>query len=704
MLTINDYSNLSPAEAREKAVQLQHRIFTEQFNSRFFIRDPRPEYYLRYEITAWYEGRISEFHGWTDPLGQALRYIYDKLISYLYDLWRDTMRPWIEWVLNKFSRLWDSAVTWAYGAYNRAVDIWNRLVDIHYYIRSTIYSTLQSIWHSLYGIGTTVTSAVRLTINVVWSWIQQGASWVYQQITNVVLPYIRQHYLLLLGPVGIILDNVRGLFPQLNTIWNSITSTVSGVFETLSQQVAALPQAIGAAFQSAVSYIRDVLEAVWNDVLVPFGQGLAEGLQWIASQFEQAFITVWDSFQGILASVAPVTPEKGQDLGFTLLKIAGLSAGGLLAMSAAWDLVHPFKDVIPGELKAMLYDVTNFKMILGALSGALVTAAIAQPAKYSYNALLRPYLPGWGDVMELRSRAFISDDEFLRMMRYHGYDDSWKPWFDELANTPVRYFGLAAVARTGYYDDQFFREELDRSGYSARAKEVMLQMYQQTANEALRGMYSSVAVRRYRAGIIDDGGLNSELQMLGYPEQQRKPIIQGAQLYYDLDTVEDYVDALRYSYRRGKITIDELRAGLAALGIRGDRIQRITGIELARAKEDVGSTQEEEVRAYGRGTVVRRYREGVITDADLANELQMLGYSPQWIERLKQVARLERDYDFAMTVLSYTKTAYRKRIIDDTRFINILRSYGFTDEKIMLELSLIKLAYGIGLTEEDIAA
>jgi len=370
-----------------------------------------------------------------------------------------------------------------------------------------------------------------------------------------------------------------------------------------------------------------------------------------------------------------------------MFKIAGTSAAGLLAMAGVWDLMHPFKDAIPGEIKAMIYDVTNFKAILGALSGALITAAIAQPVKYSYNALLRPYLPSWSDVMEMRSRGMISDEEFIRMMRYHGYDESWKPWFDELANTPVRYFGLAAIARMGYFDENFFKEELARSGYSKAAQEIMLQMYRQTANEALRGMYSSVVVRRYRAGIIDETELDEELKMLGYPETQRKPIVLGAQLYYDLDTVEDYVDALRYSYRRGKITIDELRAGLAALGIR----------------RDVGSTQEEEVRAYGRGTVIKRYREGVITDAELENELRMLGYSPQWIERLKQVARLERDYDFAMTVLSYVKTAYKKKIIDDTRFIEILRSYGFTDEKILLELSLIKLAYGIGLTEEDIA-
>jgi len=704
MLTINDYSNLSPAEARTRAVQLQYRIFTEQFNSRFFIRDPRPEYYLRYEITAWYEGRISEFHGWTDPLGQARDYIVDTVKGWVEWFWTWTIKPGISAIVSGFEWIWDSAISWARDAYNRAVDVWNKLTDVYNYVRYTIYSTLQNIWHSLYGIGTTVASAARSAINVVWTWLLQ--LW-----TNYIQPGVSA----IIGGFRWLWDRAvefaqnaviwaKNSYNAVLGAWSGIVESVSGAFETLSQQVVALPQAIGAAFQSAVSYLRDVLGAVWNDILVPFGQTLAEGLEWIAGQLTSIFTTVWDSFQSIIRAVTPVTPEKGVNLGLTMLKVAGLSAGGLLAMSSAWDLVHPFKDVIPGEIKAMLYDVTNFKAILGALSGALVTAAIAQPAKYSYNALLRPYLPSWGDVMELRSRGFISDAEFRQMMSYAGYADSWQPWFDELANTPVRYFGLAGIARTGYYDDALFTEEIRRSGYSKPAQQAMLQMFRQTANEALRGMYSSVVVRRYRAGIIDKGGLDAELQMLGYPEQQRKPIGIGAQLYYDLDTVEDHIDALRYSYRRGKLSIEELASGLMGLGLTSDRVSRIVAVEKARASEDVGSTQSEEVRAYGQGTALKRFREGLTTVPDLEQELALMGYSPQWAERMKTVAYLERDYDFAMTVLSYTKTAFRKGYIDDVRFIDILRSYGFTDEKIMLELSLIKLAYGIGLTEEDIAA
>jgi len=704
MLTVNDYSHLSPEEAQKRYVHVANRIFTEQFHEDFFIKDPRPEQHLRYELQAFWQGTIQTMHGWTDPLGQALEKLESWFSAFLEWFWENVIRAGILTILHGFDYIWNGAYWWAKNAYDWIEKVWNYINTTLFSMISGLRAAVEALYAYLYNLpaqmGTIVANAV-----------QNVSGWLASAITELLIPKFTEifsAYKAFWDQMPYLIDRnwqeTQSVSEKLDSVWDDITTQISGAFETLSHQVAALPQAIANAFSSAMEVLKAKLNELWNEVLVPFGRTLVEGVSAVGEQLGNIFFTVINSFHSTLEAIAPVTPDKAGNAATTLLKIAGVSAGGLLGMTAVWDLMHPFKDVIPGEIKAMIYDVTNFKLILGALAGALVTAAIAQPAKYSYNALLRPYIPHWGDIMELKSREVISDDELRKYMHYYGYDDVYLDYFSELANTPVRYFGLAAIARTGYFDEQFFREELNRSGYATRAKEVMLQMYQQTAMEAVKGYYGSVVIRRFREGIVDREGLENELKMLGYPENQRRQLITGAELYYDLDTVSDYVDAVRYSYRRGKITLDEMRAELASLGLRDDRIERITAIELARAKEDVGTTQEEEVRAYGRGTVIRRFREGLITPVELENELRMLGYTEQWIQRLKQAAILERDYDFAMTVLSYVKTAYRKRYIDDVRFIEILRAYGFTDTKIGLELSLIKLAYNIGLSEEEIGA
>jgi len=397
MYTVHDYTHLDPATARSRYIALANRVHAEQFHCQFFIRDPRPEQYLKYEISAWYEGRIPELHGWTDPFGQALRYVYDALKGWIEWFWNYSIRPGISAIVSGFRWLWDRAADLASAARDAAV-------------------------------------SAASAISSVWSWIQQGASWVYQQITNVVLPYIRQHYLLLLGPVGVILDNVKGLFPHLNTIWNSITTAVSGVFETISQQVAALPQAIASAFQSAISYIRDVLKGVWDDLIVPIGNSVKGGLEWIAGQVRILANTAWNALQNVLRSFAPVVPEKAEQMGMLALTVTGTAAGGLIGMTAIWDILHPFKDVIPGELKAMIYDVTNFKLILGGLAGALVTASIAQPAKYLYNSIFQPYIPREDDLRRFLWRGKITEQEYLMYLQYHGYSDRFRSAYLELTH------------------------------------------------------------------------------------------------------------------------------------------------------------------------------------------------------------------------------------------------------------------------------
>ncbi len=703
-MIVNDFSFLDPREAHQRYVQLANRIFAEQFHGDFFVKDPRPEYYLRYEIAAFLAGTIKEFHGWNDPLGQTKQWIVDHMTSWFKDFWNWTMRPGIKAIVGGFEWIWNSAVSWARDAFNKAVDVLNSVKDVFDYLKFTIYQKIEYVWNILQDIGETVYTYASRAVKTVRAWIQEGSSWIWEKITNVVLPFIKQHYLWLLGPIGQTLDILKTFFPQLDKVWNGITERVHGIFETVSKQMAALPQAIASGFHGAIAYLRDILKQLWNEVLVPFGNVIKSAVSSVMDKIGNLMWGLFSGFYNAVLNLAPINPAVAKDNIPMIMKLALEAAIGLGGAYVIGELLHPLKQIGLGHLAAMIYKASNYDLITGAIIGALATAAFGQPLKYSFNEIFRPYLLNWSHVMELHSRNFFSDDEFMMFLKYHGYPDEFKRYFDELAITPVRYFGLAAVARMGYFDEQFFEDELRRSGYSEQAKKVMLQMYAQTANESVKAHYASVVIDRYRTGIIDKNGLDQELKMLGYPDKVRPSLITGAQLYYDLDAVKDHIEAVRFAYRRGKITIEQLKAELANIGIRDDMINRIAEIELARTKTDVGSTEQEEVRAYGRGTAVKRYKAGLITDVELENELRTMGYSEQWIERLKLVARLERDYEFAMEVLRTMRVAYKKGNIDDVTFIQTLRNYGFTDDKIQLELSLLKLQLNYGVKDEQKAS
>lgn len=704
MYEVRDLTHLKRYEAREKYVYLAHRLFSEQFHTNFFVKDVRSDVYLRNELIAFWEGRIQKIEGWADILGQIKDKILSGVRSILEKVWDSIIKPGVRAIVSAFRWIWDNAVDFAKSAYNAARSAWNVIRSVYNYLRSTVLSLLQSAWSVLRNIGTTIYSYARSAVNVVWTWLLslynnyirpglQSALRSFKHVWDSAVSFARNAY-----------NKAIELGTRINAIWSDIVHRVSGGFEKVIGAMAALPEAIGSALKNALLVLREVGVTIWQSIIKPVVDAAETFIRSIGEKVSNAASSVFETILNICRQFAPVTPAKAPQLGITLLKVSGASALGLLGMAGVWDLIHPFKDAIPGEIKAMIYDVSNFRMILGGLAGILIGATIRTPFRYAANAMFRPAIPELSDVLELRSRQMLNDVEFARMLRYHGYDDYYHRYFDELAITPLRYFALNAIARNGFYDYEFFENELRRSGYSKEAIKYLHQMYAATANEEMKGMFSSIVVRRYRAGIIVDEQLDSELAALSYPEAQRRKILQGAKLYYDLDTVEDYIKALQYSYRMGKISLEQYAAELAKLGLRSDKIERLVAIERARAKENVYQSPEEEVRATGRYTAIKRYKEGMITDAELEAELRMLGYSDAQIQRLKVLAKLERDYDFAMEVLSAVKAAWRKKKIDDARFIELLRSFGFTDDKIQLELSLLKLVYGLGLSETEVAS
>jgi len=270
---------------------------------------------------------------------------------------------------------------------------------------------------------------------------------------------------------------------KLDAVWNDITTQISGAFETLSQQAAALPQAVASGFQNAMLVLKDVFATIWNEVLVPFGGTLAEGVSAVGEQLGNVTITVLNSLYNVLRGFAPLTPDRAGEAAISMLKITGTAAAGLLGMSAVWDLLHPFKDVIPGEIKAMLYDVTGFRTILGGLVGALATAAVIQPSKYMYNYILQPYIPREDDLKRFLWRGLITEQDYREMLRYQGYSKRWVDNFVELTHeipppSDLVRFVVREVALMpeDYETPEFFLEAMRKWGYEDTSETSSLVM------------------------------------------------------------------------------------------------------------------------------------------------------------------------------------------------------------------------------------
>ena len=153
----------------------------------------------------------------------------------------------------------------------------------------------------------------------------------------------------------------------------------------------------------------------------------------------------------------------------------------------------------------------------------------------------------------------------------------------------------------------------------------------------------------------------------------------------DAETRTDAMRAAIAAYRKRKITHEHLARELRELDIEPAKIDQILQAERLVYPEDIYQTPQEEVRAYGRGTVIRRYKEGLIDDADFRQEMALLGYTAVLIEQTLVLARLERDFDYCMDRLHAAHEAYAVGVLDDTTFPQELVTFMVDGRKIKLE-------------------
>ncbi|MBW2561440.1 MAG: hypothetical protein JRE40_11380 [Deltaproteobacteria bacterium] len=236
------------------------------------------------------------------------------------------------------------------------------------------------------------------------------------------------------------------------------------------------------------------------------------------------------------------------------------------------------------------------------------------------------------------------------------------------------------------------REEVRKREQETREMARLTTDEKNSVRRALKSLYTK--------GMLPEQVFEEKLKQLGFTPEEIQLTIDAANYELMEELMEDRIQAAIYEYRYGKISLEQLAQRLSQSGLKPDFIQSILDIERARTKLPVQSTPEEEVRAFGSGVVIRRYREGLITDAELEHELRLLGYGPAEIERYKIYAALERDYNFAMELISALRSALRAGKISETHFLEVMQEYGIGRMIALMYLNLEKLRKGIGLGEE----
>jgi hypothetical protein len=332
------------------------------------------------------------------------------------------------------------------------------------------------------------------------------------------------------------------------------------------------------------SILKAAFDAIWGALKEFFTVILPGWFRTLWDALHTAVSWVWDKVSGVagffldevlkLVGIhSPITPEGGLGTLKGMVKVGLALAGGLGLMTVAGNLVHPLHSLGLEHISAMVYDMTNYRVVIGAGMGVISACAIRIPLTHYFNEILRPNIPSERDVSEMFNRELISRSMFDKYLAWRGYPDLWHEPLARITETPIRYFTLAAIAKAGYYDQPFFETQLVRGGYDPETRAALHRMLQGTYTENLKGMMSGTAIKRYKEGMSSKAQFQAELKLLGYTDQQFPQYLAAADLEYATDYISDLIGAFRDAAAKGQISLDDFRSKLSGLSVVPQRIE-----------------------------------------------------------------------------------------------------------------------------------
>ena len=185
----------------------------------------------------------------------------------------------------------------------------------------------------------------------------------------------------------------------------------------------------------------------------------------------------------------------------------------------------------------------------------------------------------------------------------------------------------------------------------------------------------------YRDGYITREALEAKLREVRFIDDEIRYLLDAADEAKRRELLDLTLDYYKEMFKRGKITKGEFVDGLVSLGLDADYIKRLADIlELRYTRvESVDLTKDE--RTAIRTTLVKMFKEGLMTEDEMRSKLTELGFSPAEIDLTVERAKLEYRYDYFYDLKKAILEAYYKGIITRDDAMNALVGIGLKPER-----------------------
>lgn len=492
--------------------------------------------------------------GWIwDQIKGALDWLWD-LISASFA----TVSTWITasatWLWNGISRSFTLVGSWITAS---ATWLWNTISGAFAAIGRAITASAQWLWSTISGAFAAVGKAIADSVKWLWDVISYGFETTGKAIAD---------------SMAWIGDKIVDTF---GTVKGFITGTIFNAFGEFFTS-------LGNWFQTAWTFWLDFIR---DDILWAIQQSLG----WLWDRFAAFAKAPLDFVMDILGRHGRVSPEQAPGLAGLFYAFATATGLSSSAISDAGEITVVGTGISLKYISGFLGEISGWSRITAATIGVMTALAISTPFTYYVQSKLRPWLLSPRDFFQLMSRRAFTEPEALQnpaltrtmqveaggqgaafeaqMIGYYGYPATYDGFFQELANTPLRYFPLAGIARTGFFEETWFTEALARSGYSKTAKDQLMMMYKVQAADAklLPVRYQLRRLAKEHFITLEEAKARlAEAAALPSLEDARELALEWEREYEVKDLTLDIVSR---AYTRNILSEGEFREELKKLGL-----------------------------------------------------------------------------------------------------------------------------------------
>lgn len=317
------------------------------------------------------------------------------------------------------------------------------------------------------------------------------------------------------------------------------------------------------------------------------------------------------------------------------LKGHGYSKTNIDHIKQLWEPTSPFTGEIPpfqDVIRMAVRDVWDAEAVRRYGLEEMYPDAVSEYAdKLGYGAYWsKKYwaahwqMPGFATA---RQMLFLSDKfdltDMERMLKYADYPPGVVPAMIDAAYQPLTRVDVRRMYATGTISESELREAYERLGYNDRNAQLMTDWTIDYTKTEEKGAAQGRILTAFRNYLITEDQARNMLSDIGIDYSKVRMLLIGVRIERMLQEEAETITMIERRFIKGKLTIGQAQAELAARGYTTERITKLlTQFQYARERVEKRPTKAE-LRNF--------YKLGIIKEAEFKLELSAQGYSDKYV-------------------------------------------------------------------------